>query len=78
MPTLSVMTIPVVLSHAVSFAYLVSYSLLCIQSPTSDLCRLLLQPIVFYALLCLPSLPCLLKSSMPILSLLCPLYLPSL
>ena len=53
MPTLSVMTIPVMPNQAVSFAYLVSYSLLCIQSPTSDFCRLLLPPIV---LLCLLSL----------------------
>ena len=47
-------------NHAVSFAYLVSYSLLCIQSPTSDLCHLLLQSIVFCALLCLLSFLCLL------------------
>ena len=61
MPTLSVMTIPVMPNDAVSFAYLVSYNLLCIQSPTYDLCCLLLQPTIFYALPCLPSLLCLLS-----------------
>ena len=44
-----ILTIPVIPTHAFSFTYLVSYSMLCIQSPTSDLCCLLLQPIVFYA-----------------------------
>ena len=38
-PTLSVITTPVMPNHAVSIEY-----------PTCDLCRLLLQPIVFYAL----------------------------